>query len=183
MQGYIVFSSTKTHLVGHRNMDKTQFNRAFVGSSSVIRDKQKGLAALEFIITLPVLLMLAILVIDVGHALIQYTQVNKALQNGVRYAVVDTYGTLDFGSIADEEKIKNIVVYGKPTISDSDPSPEPILDFLELENVSLVFPTPATKEVTLNASFTYTPFFSELPFTDTSLAFSFDAAAKMRTAP
>ncbi|MBA5762309.1 pilus assembly protein [Vibrio sp. 404] len=144
------------------------------------RRKQQGLAALEFIITLPVLLMLAVLVIDVGQALIQYTQVNKALQNGARYAVVDTYGTLDFGSIADEEKIKNIVVYGKPTISDT---AEPILDFLNLENVSLVSPTPATKEVTLNASFTYTPFFSELPFTDTSLAFSFDAAAKMRTSP
>lgn len=182
MRVCIAFNSTKTHLVGRRNMKKIPSNRATKNchASAVVTSKQKGLAALEFIITLPVLLMLAVLVIDVGHALIQYTQVNKALQNGIRYAVVDTYGTLDFGSIADEDKIKNVVVYGTPTVSGT---PDPTLDFLGLDDVSLVYPTPITKEVTLNASFTYTPFFSELPFTDTPLAFSFDAAAKMRTAP
>ena len=43
--------------------------------------------------------MLTVLVIDVSRAFIQYTEVNKALQNGARYAVVDTYGTLNFESI------------------------------------------------------------------------------------
>ncbi|WP_169685893.1 TadE/TadG family type IV pilus assembly protein, partial [Vibrio parahaemolyticus] len=55
---------------------------------------QEGLAIIEFILALPVLLMLTVLVIDVCRAFIQYTEVNKALQNGARYAVVDTYGTL-----------------------------------------------------------------------------------------
>ncbi|KAB1455541.1 pilus assembly protein [Vibrio panuliri] len=141
---------------------------------------QRGLAALEFVIALPVLLMLAVLVIDIGRALIQYTQVNKALQNGVRYAVVDTYGTLDFGSIADESNIKNVVVYGTPSVA---ADPVQLLDYLGLDNVTLTIPTPASKEVTLSASYTYTPFFSRLPFRDTPLNFTFDAAAKMRTAP
>lgn len=172
----------KTHLVGHRDM-KT-INRCtygvVTGETISTRNKQHGLAALEFIIALPMLLMLAVLVIDVGRALIQYTQVNKALQNGVRYAVVDTYGTLDFGSIADEANIKNVVVYGTPTTTGTS---EPLLDHLGLDDVALTAPTGASKEVTLSASYTYVPFFSELPFSDVSLAFTFDAATKMRTAP
>ena len=142
--------------------------------------RQKGLAAVEFIIALPVLLMLAVLVIDVGQAMIQYTQVNKALQNGARYAVVDTYGTLDFGDIADEANIKNVVVYGTPLTTDTS---EPLLDHLQLADVVVIPPASGSKEVTLLASFTYVPFFSELPFSDVSLAFTFDAATKMRTAP
>ncbi|MGU3846560.1 TadE/TadG family type IV pilus assembly protein, partial [Vibrio diabolicus] len=43
---------------------------------------QQGLAIIEFILALPVLLMLTVLVIDVSRAFIQYTEVNKALQNG-----------------------------------------------------------------------------------------------------
>ncbi len=78
---------------------------------------QQGLAIIEFILALPVLLMLTVLVIDVSRAFIQYTEVNKALQNGARYAVVDTYGTLNFESIADETSIKNVVVYGSPIAS------------------------------------------------------------------
>lgn len=54
------------------------------------KNYQRGLAAVEFILVLPVLLMLSVLVIDVCRAFIQYTEVNKALQNGARYAVVDT---------------------------------------------------------------------------------------------
>ncbi|HAS64537.1 MAG TPA: pilus assembly protein TadE, partial [Vibrio sp.] len=89
-------------------------------------------------------------------------------------------GTLDFGSIADEANIKNVVVYGVPTPS---ASPVQLLNYLSLDNISISIPTAASKEVTLSASYTYTPFFSRLPFRDTPLAFTFDAAAKMRTAP
>lgn len=173
----IEFSSIKTHLAGYRDMNRKY---SVVLSRLTPARKQCGLAALEFVIALPVLLILSVLVIDVGRALIQYTQVNKALQNGIRYAVVDTYGTLDFGSIADEANIKNVVVYGTPSVADS---AEPLLNYLTLEDVTLTEPTEATKEVTLSASFTYTPLFSRLPFRDTPLDFTLAAATKMRTAP
>lgn len=142
--------------------------------------KSQGLAALEFIICLPVLLMLSVLILDVGRVLIQYTELNKALQNGVRYAVVDTYGTLDFTAIADEGSIKNVVIYGNPQVNDSS---EPMIDYISADDIVITQPTPISKEVTLSASFVYEPFFSELPFSDVSLAFNVAASSKMRTAP
>ena len=144
------------------------------------KNRQTGIAALEFIICLPVLLMLAVLLIDVSRAFIQYTEINKALQNGVRYAVVDTYGTLDFFSIADEDKIKNMVVYGKPVVTDADIK---VVNYLDTTDVIITTPTASSKEVTISASYMYVPIFSSLPFTDSSLAFNIGASSKMRTAP
>ncbi len=144
------------------------------------KHQQFGLAAVEFIICLPVLLIMAVLLIDVGRALIQYTEINKALQNGVRYAVVNTYGTLNFTDIANEDEIKNVVVYGKAFPTDQDSK---VIKYLDPIDVLITQPTAATKEVTLSASFSYEPIFTRLPFTDTSLEFTFGASTKMRTAP
>lgn len=143
------------------------------------KNSQAGLAALEFIICLPVLLMLTVLLIDVSRAFIQYTEINKALQNGVRYAVVATYGSLDFGSIANKDSIRNMVVYGKPSPTADDSK---ILKYLETTDV-VIDDTTVPKEVTISASYTYVPIFSRLPFTDSSLAFEIGASSKMRTAP
>ncbi|CAE6920000.1 TadE-like protein [Vibrio sp. B1FIG11] len=139
---------------------------------------QGGLAIIEFILALPVLLMLSVLVIDVCRAFIQYTEVNKALQNGARYAVVDTYGTLSFDSIADEASIKNVVVYGSPTASTT-----PIIDYIEVGDITITQPTETNKEVTLSATYNYVPIFSTLPFSNQSLQFSIGATTTMRTGP
>ncbi|HHX8583358.1 TadE/TadG family type IV pilus assembly protein [Vibrio diabolicus] len=142
------------------------------------KNYQRGLAAVEFILVLPVLLMLSVLVIDVCRAFIQYTEVNKALQNGARYAVVDTYGTLDFDSIADETNIKNVVVYGTPLASST-----PIIDYIAVEDIVITPPTSTNKTVTLSATYNYVPIFATLPFSNSSLQFSIGASASMRTGP
>lgn len=142
------------------------------------KNYQRGLAAVEFILVLPVLLMLSVLVIDVCRAFIQYTEVNKALQNGARYAVVDTYGTLDFDSIADETNIKNVVVYGTPSASST-----PIIDYIAVGDIVLTPPTSTNKTVTLSATYNYVPIFATLPFSNSSLQFSIGASASMRTGP
>jgi hypothetical protein len=146
------------------------------------KNRQTGLAVLEFIICLPVLLMLAVLLIDVSRAFIQYTQINKALQNGARYAVVDTYGTLDFSSVAEPEKIINMVVYGTPVKAVGDTE---LLKFLDVNKVKVTLPTETdtVKEVTVSAIYTYEPLFNTLPFTDSSLEFEIGASSKMRTSP
>ncbi|AUW04137.1 TadE/TadG family type IV pilus assembly protein [Vibrio campbellii] len=140
--------------------------------------KQKALAVIEFIIALPVLLMLSVLIIDVCRAFIQYTEVNKALQNGARYALVDTYGTLDFSAIADETSIKNVVVYGKPAGGGT-----PVIDHIEVSDITVTQPTAATKQVTLSATYDYVPIFSSMPFSGASLQFSIGASTTMRTGP
>ncbi|MCZ0759565.1 TadE/TadG family type IV pilus assembly protein [Vibrio diabolicus] len=139
---------------------------------------QQGLAIIEFILALPVLLMLTVLVIDVSRAFIQYTEVNKALQSGARYAVVDTYGTLNFESIADETSIKNVVVYGSPIASTT-----PVIDHISVDDIVITQPTSTNKVVTLSATYNYVPIFSTLPFSSTSLQFSIGATTSMRTGP
>ena len=147
-------------------------------NKTIKQKKQTGLAIVEFIVALPILLMLTVLVIDVCRAFIQYTEVNKALQNGARYAVVDTYGTLTFDAIADETSIKNVVVYGSPTASTT-----PIIDHISVGDITITQPTLANKVVTLSATYNYVPIFSSLPFSGQSLQFSIGATTTMRTGP
>lgn len=155
--------------------------------SETEKNRQAGLAVIEFIICLPVLLMLAVLLIDVSRAFIQYTEINKALQNGVRYAVVDTYGTLDFESIANVDKIKKMVVYGTPEaklISDAEgEKDDELLKYIDFDDVKVYLPASGGKEVVVSVNYMYVPIFSKLPFTNQSLSFSIGSSAKMRTAP
>lgn len=164
---------TKTHQVEGLNMMYS--NRKHQMKKML---NQKGLAIIEFILALPVLLMLTVLVIDVSRAFIQYTEVNKALQNGARYAVVDTYGTLDFEGIAEESDIKNVVIYGTPSGVGT-----PVIDYIEAADIIVTQPTDTNKVVTISATYNYEPVFSTLPFTGTSLAFSIGSSASMRTSP
>ncbi len=144
------------------------------------KNRETGLAALEFIICLPVLLMLLVLLIDVSRAFIQYTEINKALQNGARYAVSETYGTLNFGSIADEGLIKNMVVYGMPTPSQD---ARKVIKYIDTADIIVSAPTSTSKEVVISTHYTYVPIFSSLPFSDSSLSFTIGATSKMRSAP
>ncbi|AUI86826.1 pilus assembly protein TadE [Vibrio azureus] len=140
--------------------------------------KSRGIAALEFIIVLPVLLMLVVLVIDVCRVFIEYTTLNKALHGGVRYAVMDTYGTLTLDTIADETKIKNFVMYGHPTASIT-----PIIDTITAEDISITPPTDSNKAVVVSATYQYSPIFAQLPFTEQNLQFDIVATATMRVSP
>ncbi|MDG2609126.1 pilus assembly protein, partial [Vibrio parahaemolyticus] len=45
-------------------------------SSKDVMASQRGLAMIEFIIVLPILLIMSVLIIDVCRAFIQYTEVN-----------------------------------------------------------------------------------------------------------
>ncbi len=98
--------------------------------------KQSGIAAVEFLITLPMLLLIITAVVEFGNAFIRYSTLNKSVQNAVRYAVVDVYGTATSDSIANESDIKNMVLYGKKSFADNE-TPTPILDSLTLDNISV----------------------------------------------
>ncbi|MCL9781442.1 pilus assembly protein [Vibrio sp. S4M6] len=74
---------------------------------------QSGLAAVEMLIAAPVLLILLSGFVEVGNMFITYNNINKLAQNGIRYAVVDIYGTSGVSQVANESSIKNLVVYGE----------------------------------------------------------------------
>ncbi|MBD0787528.1 pilus assembly protein [Vibrio sp. Y2-5] len=141
-------------------------------------DKQSGIAAVEFLVTLPVLLFIFTVVIEFGNAFIRYSTLNKSVQNAARYAVVDIYGTATSGSIANDTDIKNMVMYGKKSF-DQGEIPTPILDSLKWENISV---TPVGNYVVISANYDYQSILNLLPI-DALDKLTIRSSAVMRVAP
>ncbi|MEI8655392.1 MULTISPECIES: TadE/TadG family type IV pilus assembly protein [Vibrio] len=141
-------------------------------------DKQSGIAAAEFLVTLPVLLFIFTVVIEFGNAFIRYSTLNKSVQNAARYAVVDIYGTATSGSIANENDIKNMVMYGKKSFPEGE-TPTPILDSLTLADISV---TPVGNYVVISANYDYQSILNLLPI-DALDNLTIHSSAVMRVAP
>lgn len=141
-------------------------------------NKQSGIAAVEFLVTLPVLLLIITVVIEFGNAFVRYSILNKSVQNAARYAVVDIYGTATSGSIANESDIKKMVMYGKKSFSDGE-TPTPILDSLTLDNISV---TPVGNYVVVSANYDYQSIMNLLPI-DALDNLTVRTSAVMRVAP
>ncbi|EKO3438176.1 pilus assembly protein [Vibrio fluvialis] len=117
--------------------------------------KHRGLAAVEFLITLPALLLILTGIVEFGNAFIKYSTLSKLVQNGSRYAVTDIYGTSNSDQIADEANIKNMVVYGNKSGSGNS-----LLDTLTVDDVVI---THADKYVVVSATYTYVPILNIIP--------------------
>lgn len=76
------------------------------------KQSMTGVAAVEFVIILPLLLLFLAAVGEFGNAFIRYNILSKAVQNGARFAVTEVYGTADSYQIADPAQIRNVVMYG-----------------------------------------------------------------------
>lgn len=134
--------------------------------------KQAGLAAVEFIITVPLLLVLLGGIVEFGNAFVRYNTLSKTVQNGCRHAVTDIYGTSNSDSIALVADIKNMVVYGNKAGTGT-----PLLTTLTVDDVTV---THADKFVVVSASYDYVPLLNILP--DALLAnIVLSSSAVMRT--
>lgn len=136
-------------------------------------NNQNGLAAVEMLLVTPVLLMLLVGIMEMGRIFIEYTTLNKAVQAGARYALIDVYGAQPQGTLASTSQIKNVVVYGKKSSGG-----DKVLDGLSTSDVSV--DTSDAEHVTVTAVYSYTPLFSNIPFTSTSLTMNLTASASMR---
>ncbi len=74
--------------------------------------KQAGIAAVEFTLLLPLMLLFIAAIGEFGNILIKYNTLSKAVQNGARIAVTDVYGTANSDAIASDSDISNAVIYG-----------------------------------------------------------------------
>ncbi|MGD8109764.1 TadE/TadG family type IV pilus assembly protein [Vibrio sp. TRT 21S02] len=138
--------------------------------------KEHGVAAVEFLITIPVLMVILVGITELGNALIRYNSINKLVQNGVRYATSDITGTATYDAIALPSEIKNMVVYGKPTASTGD---TPLLSGLTTADVFVVHDA---GYVTITVNHTYTPLLNIIP-DSVNFNVPLNASAVMRTAP
>lgn len=102
---------------------------------NMTRHRQKGIAASEFAITLPVLLVLMLATAELGRAFFQYNTLEKSVRDAARYLsdVAEQDGTKLIQITADiEGDVKNLVVYGTRNGTGL-----PILPNLETDDVTV----------------------------------------------
>jgi Flp pilus assembly protein TadG len=131
------------------------FHRRRSGSARVTG----GIALLEFLIVLPVLIVLMMAAAELGRAFYQYNTLTKAVRDGARYlageALGGSTGTLQLDA-ATVNNTRNLVVYGN-TLGTS----TPLLPGLTPAAITVTTVAPAS--VSVVANYPYPPIFARLP--------------------
>ncbi|RTZ16941.1 pilus assembly protein [Vibrio aquaticus] len=142
-----------------------------------MKNKQKGLAAVELIIGLPVLMLFLVAVIEIARIYVEMNTLNKAVRVGARYAmsVSEMSGC---GPVMNEQgDIKQLVVYGT-----LEAGAAARIDSLTTNDVTVSCEN--NQFVTVTASHTFVPLFRDtLPNSELSLALPMNATTVMRLDP
>ena len=153
------------------------FSQKFVGSRKThtgMTRKQAGLAAVEFTLLLPLMLLFIAAIGEFGNVLIKYNTLSKAVQNGARLAVVEVYGTGNTTDIASDMAISDAVIFGS---SDPGEDAQPALKGL---TVSV---TQEGNVVTVSASYPYQALMAPLLDNIISQNFVLTSSSVMRVSP
>lgn len=133
----------------------------------------RGLAIVEFAITMPLVLLLLAATADLGRALYQYTALNKAVQDGARY--LSEKGYLVANSIVvdstDLTLAKSVTVFGTPTGSTT-----PVLPGFAVGNVTTSI-VAGTQFVRVQAAYQFAPLFTAFAFLGSGDTVTFTATA------
>ena len=85
-------------------------------SKTCLRKGQRGLAVVESVIAMPVVIVIMIAVAELGNAILQYNALTQFARDGARFAAVaaspGSTGTINLTPAAIAE-IQNLVVYGQ----------------------------------------------------------------------
>ncbi len=121
-------------------------------------ESQQGIAMVEFVVVLPLLLILLMATAEFGRMFYHYNTLTKTVRDGGRYlaehATPDTTGQIN---ITDEVTVttRNLVVYGQPVSGSS------ILEGLSTSDVDVI--QVDTNHVQVSVAYAYQPIFEMLP--------------------
>ncbi|RKZ62233.1 MAG: hypothetical protein DRQ44_11155 [Gammaproteobacteria bacterium] len=125
--------------------------------------KQRGIAAIEFAIVVPVMLFLMLATAEFGRVFYHYNTLTKAVQTGARYAskplmTTNELTNLDAGF---KQKIQNFVVYGNENGGGA-----AVLNGFAASSTNVSISTDiANKTITIEAQYNYDfAVLSDLPF-------------------
>lgn len=116
------------------------------------RVRQRGVAILEFVITLPLLMMLILATAEIGRALFQYNTLTKALRDSARYVSGARPGSTGVFNLTPEirDAAQRLVVYGNATGAGS-----ALLPDLAPSDVTIV--ASGAGYITVSAVYNFTP--------------------------
>lgn len=138
--------------------------------------KQSGLAAVEMLVTVPILVAILLAITEFGNAFIQYNTLNKMAQNGVRHATAEILGTgstVPCNNATTVADTMSVVLYGR-TVS---ASANLVMDGVTAEDVTM---SCTGKYVTITINHQYTPIIGSFS-SETSFSVPLIASAVMRT--
>jgi Flp pilus assembly protein TadG len=119
-----------------------------------------GIAAVEMVIVLPLVLLLLTPVAEIGRAFIQYSRLSHRVQVGARFVADNAYqGSTGVPSLTPtvRQQAISLVLYGKSVSSGQDPLAVP-----ELTADDLFIAVSSSGLVTLSADYTYRPMIAGL---------------------
>jgi anti-sigma regulatory factor (Ser/Thr protein kinase) len=129
-------------------------------TESATRTQQRGVAIVEYVVALPICLLLILGTAEFGRALLQYNALTQSVQDGARYlssrALLGTTGVVDITPQLEEE-VRNQIVYGNrlgtgnPRLPGFDPADVTVTD----EGFGIV---------RVEASYEYDAMFAFVPF-------------------
>ena len=142
--------------------------------------RQRGVAAIEMAIALPVLLLLLVATAELGRAFYQYNTLTQSLRNAVRHLAniaIDGDTVIELDD-AKRLEIRNLVVY-----SNTGGGSDPILTGLDIANVTVS--AIDASHIQVAASYSYQPMFIRIPSfgtggSDVDTGFTLNAATTMR---
>ncbi len=130
-----------------------------VTTTEAKRDRCRGLAIVEFVIVVPICLMLIIATAEFGRAFLQYNTLTIAVRDGVRHvagrALLGSTGTVSISGGLQQET-QNLVVYGNIWGAGS-----PLLPGLTPADVAVV--NAGGGNVAVTATYPYNPIFAFVP--------------------
>lgn len=128
-------------------------------ASNKLGTRQHGLAATEFAVILPVMLLLMLGTAELGRAFYLNNVLTKAARDGARYlathAIDGTTGVIDITTEL-ETATKNLVIYGDTKTG------TPLLENFTPADVTIT-PLVDAVHVQLSAVYNFTPIFSRIP--------------------
>lgn len=119
-----------------------------------------GIAAVEMVITLPLILLLLTPVAELGRAFIQYSRLSHRVQAGARFVTDNSYqGSTGVPVLTEQvrQQAINLVLYGRTVGTGTDPLSVP-----ELAESDLFIDVGSSGLVTLSANYTYRPMIAGL---------------------
>ncbi|EGA69062.1 hypothetical protein VISI1226_07143 [Vibrio sinaloensis DSM 21326] len=138
------------------------------------RKRQQGLAAVELVIGLPVIMLLLLSVTEIARMFVDMNTLTKAVRVGARYAMTQSDAAGCGPIMLAQNDVKQLVVYG--TLNSGT---EPLLSSLSTSDISVACEN--NLFVTVSASITFSPAIGDkLPGTELSLAVPLNASSVMR---
>ncbi len=143
-------------------------------------ESQRGVAAIEFLIVAPLLMLVVLAVSELGWAFHQYHTMTRAARDGARYAASNSLvGSVGIVYLSDSviRQTGNLVVYGNATGVG-----EPLLPGWSIADVTVSSPDSA--HVSVFARYGYIPLVGILPAfygaQPTSFSFEMQSTVQMR---